>query len=200
MLEQTRPELIVACYGMNDGIYYPYSEDEAAKFQEGMRFLRERAAKVRRQGAAPHASGLRSGADQGPDAARRASPSTGSLTRATTRCSVAYSDWLLAQRQQGWDVVDIHTPMKRYLEAERRRDPAFRLADDGVHSTRRGTGSSPGRSFSTGAFRSEIWPAIPAVRSLGACPTEEKCLTWSGSVRRFSRTPGSRPPVTSGPG
>ena len=46
-----------------------------------------------------------------------------------------YSDWLLARRQEGWDVVDIHTPMKRYLESERRRNPSFRLAGDGVHAT-----------------------------------------------------------------
>ena len=26
VLEQTKPDLIVACYGMNDGIYYPFAE------------------------------------------------------------------------------------------------------------------------------------------------------------------------------
>ncbi len=27
VLEQTKPELVVACYGMNDGIYYPLGDD-----------------------------------------------------------------------------------------------------------------------------------------------------------------------------
>ena len=44
-----------------------------------------------------------------------------------------YSDWLLAQRADGWDVVDVHGPMKRFLARQRRRDPGYRLADDGVH-------------------------------------------------------------------
>jgi hypothetical protein len=43
------------------------------------------------------------------------------------------SEWLLAQRAKGWDVVDVHGPLKRYLARERERDPGFRLADDGVH-------------------------------------------------------------------
>ena len=37
VLDQTRPGLVVACYGMNDGIYYPFSEERFAKFQEGMK-------------------------------------------------------------------------------------------------------------------------------------------------------------------
>jgi hypothetical protein len=44
-----------------------------------------------------------------------------------------YSDWLLAQRSKGWDVVDVHGPMKKFLDEERARDPNFRLAGDGVH-------------------------------------------------------------------
>ena len=44
-----------------------------------------------------------------------------------------YSDWLLAQRAAGWDVVDLHGPMNRYLVERRRREPEFFLAGDGVH-------------------------------------------------------------------
>src|SRR5438128_1705444 len=36
LLDQTRPELVVACYGMNDGIYLPLNEERFAKFREGM--------------------------------------------------------------------------------------------------------------------------------------------------------------------
>jgi hypothetical protein len=50
-----------------------------------------------------------------------------------------YTDWLLAQKKKaGWEVADIHTPMKKYLEAHRKIDAAFgidgfALANDGVH-------------------------------------------------------------------
>ena len=35
-LEKTRPDVVVACYGMNDGIYYPFSQDRFKKYQQGM--------------------------------------------------------------------------------------------------------------------------------------------------------------------
>ncbi len=65
ILEKTRPELIVACYGMNDGIYYPPSDERLAKYQEGMRFLRGSEGGFRRssQGVARHPAGVRSRAD-----------------------------------------------------------------------------------------------------------------------------------------
>ncbi len=43
VLVKTKPNLIVACYGMNDGIYHPFSQARFERFKEGMRFLRERA-------------------------------------------------------------------------------------------------------------------------------------------------------------
>jgi hypothetical protein len=44
-----------------------------------------------------------------------------------------YSAWLLGQKSTGWDIVDVHGPMKQFLSEARRRDPSYRLADDGVH-------------------------------------------------------------------
>ncbi len=62
VLDQTRPGLVVACYGMNDGIYYPFSQARLEKFQEGMRDLRKRAARVgRRLSDRLRSSGARSG-------------------------------------------------------------------------------------------------------------------------------------------
>src|SRR5260221_8187643 len=34
-LDKIKPDMVVACYGMNDGIYYPFSEDRFRKFREG---------------------------------------------------------------------------------------------------------------------------------------------------------------------
>lgn len=33
-LEKTKPDLVFACYGMNDGIYYPFSEERFAKYKK----------------------------------------------------------------------------------------------------------------------------------------------------------------------
>ena len=36
---EPRPKLVVVCYGMNDGIYAPYSEDRHAKYTAGLEKL-----------------------------------------------------------------------------------------------------------------------------------------------------------------
>jgi hypothetical protein len=45
-----------------------------------------------------------------------------------------YSDWLLGQRKAAkWEVIDVHFPMKSYLEERRKTEPDFAYAKDGVH-------------------------------------------------------------------
>ena len=132
MLAKTKPDLVVACYGMNDGIYSPFSEGRFAKYREGIESLRRRAsasgAKVLHvtppvfDPAPIKANTLPAGL------AEYRKPFEGYddvLTR--------YSEWLLSRRADGWDVVDAHGPMKAFLERQRALKPAFRLANDGVH-------------------------------------------------------------------
>src|SRR4051812_30839911 len=132
VLERTKPDLVVACYGMNDGIYSPFSEERFARFQEGLRFLRERAAAV-------GAKVLHVTPPVFDPVPIRAKTLPAGLSEyrqpyeGYDEVLDRYSQWLLAQRSRGWDVVDVHGPMKRYLAWERERDPGFRLADDGVH-------------------------------------------------------------------
>jgi lysophospholipase L1-like esterase len=132
ILANTKPDLVIACYGMNDGIYHPFGEERFRKFQEGIQFLRDRVtatgAKILhltppvfdpvpiRERTLP--AGL----------AEYRQPYEG-YDQVLDR----YSEWLLARRADGWDVIDVHGPMKRYLVEQRRRDPMFRLAGDGVH-------------------------------------------------------------------
>jgi lysophospholipase L1-like esterase len=132
VLEQTRPDLVVACYGMNDGIYYPLSEARFAKFQDGLRGLRESAAAAgaRVLHVTPpvfdpvpiRAKTLPAGLDE------YRQPFEG-----YDQVLGRYSEWLLARKADGWEVVDVHGPLALFLASERQRDPAFRLAADGVH-------------------------------------------------------------------
>lgn len=132
VLEQTRPDLVIACYGMNDGIYYPFDETRAAAFQDGQRRLHERvvAAGARIIHVTPPTFD--------PEPIRdRTLPAGLPEYRAPfvgyNEVLDRYSDWLLAQRADGWEVVDAHGPMNRHLAARRGQDPAYRLAGDGVH-------------------------------------------------------------------
>ena len=137
VLEKARPDLVVACYGMNDGIYHPFSETRFQAYQDGIRRLREEA-------------GL-SGAklihltpptfDPVPLRGRTLPaglPEYRSPYEGYNQVLDRYTEWLVAQRSLGWIVLDIHTPMNLYLAEKRKTDPKFLLAGDGVHADTRG--------------------------------------------------------------
>ena len=132
VLARLKPDLIVVGYGMNDGIYHPFSEDRFQKFQDGIHRLRARAeeAGVKVLHVTPpvfdpapiQANTLPAGREE------YRQPFEG-----YDEVLNLYSAWLLAHRGVGWEVVDVHGPIERHLARERRRDPKFRLAPDGVH-------------------------------------------------------------------
>jgi lysophospholipase L1-like esterase len=125
ILEKIRPDLIFACYGMNDGIYLPFDEERFRRYKDGMQWLRDTLVK---------ATGARVIFLTPPvyDEVRG-----GKIGYAAVLDK--YSKWLLDQRKrQKWEVVDIHFPMKKYLEAHRKVDAdfgidGFALTTDGVH-------------------------------------------------------------------
>nr|MCS5680593.1 SGNH/GDSL hydrolase family protein [Acidimicrobiales bacterium] len=123
VLRLTRPDVVLACYGMNCGIYQSLDEARFAKFREGMERL--------------HAAAEQAGATiihltppvyAGP-------PGKPGPAGETDYDAVlaAYSDWLLSKRADGWLVIDVHGPMRESLEAERQKAPAFTFAADAVH-------------------------------------------------------------------
>jgi lysophospholipase L1-like esterase len=132
VLELTRPDLIVACYGMNDGIYHPFSRERFEKYQDGIRRLRERAAAI----GAKVVHVTPPVFDPEPIRSRTLPAGLAEYRQPYEGYDEVldrYSEWLLDQKSTGWDVVDVHGTMKRYLAEARRRDPGDRLADDGVH-------------------------------------------------------------------
>jgi lysophospholipase L1-like esterase len=124
VLAQTKPDLVFACYGMNDGIYLPFDEGRFARFKEGVNWLHDTVVKT------------------GAKIIHLTPPIFDELKGGHPGYAAVlnkYSGWLLEQRkQQGWQVCDLHYPMKKYLEAHRKVDKAFgmdgfALAQDGVH-------------------------------------------------------------------
>lgn len=120
-LARVKPALVVACYGMNDGIYAPFADERFAKFQAGIRRLREAAAVV--DASVVHVTP--------PVFDGAAEANYGEVLD-------RYSAWLVAQRAEGWQVVDAHAAMAQYLTARRADDRRFRLAADGVHPDAQG--------------------------------------------------------------
>lgn len=124
VLAQTKPDLVFASYGMNDGIYLPFDETRFQKYKDGIEWLHTEVVKT---GASiihlmpPVYDDLKGGV-----------PGYGAVLD-------RYSDWLLSQKAaKNWTVIDVHYPMKSFLEAHRRLDSTFAiagfaLAEDGVH-------------------------------------------------------------------
>jgi len=129
-LEKTKPDLVLACYGMNDGIYMPLSEERFKAFRDGMTKLHD---KVIATGAKiihltppvydPVAIPQR--VDMSGEPGKNYAKYNDVLDR--------YAEWLIEQRAQGWEVIDLHNPMKKALADGRAADPKFVLAKDGVH-------------------------------------------------------------------
>jgi lysophospholipase L1-like esterase len=139
-LDLAKPDVVVICYGMNDGIYYPFSNERFKKYQEGIASL---VAKVEKAGATPilmspapfDASSLK-GKVQGKDADKFSWMKP--YDRYNEEVLTKYSEWLLTWRGKKYTVIDAHAAVLRHLDAMRKEDPAYRVSGDGIHPNANG--------------------------------------------------------------
>jgi lysophospholipase L1-like esterase len=124
VLNQTQPDLVFACYGMNDGIYLPLDETRFQRFKDGMNWLHDEVVKT------------------GAKIIHLTPPVYDEVRGKSVGYAAVldrYSDWLLSKRKTTkWEVIDSHYPMKKYLDAHRKIEvqfalSGFALAEDGVH-------------------------------------------------------------------
>ncbi len=127
------PDVLVVCFGMNDGNYFPFDAERFARYQAGVRRLIEIArtetrARIllltpptydayRRQVLNPNATAY---GYQYP-----AIDYDATLGR--------YAAWLLTLRTDDVSVADLHTAMNEHLRRRREGQVSFSLQDDGIH-------------------------------------------------------------------
>ncbi len=116
VLEQIKPDLVFATYGMNDGIYLPLDEARFLKFKDGIIWMHEQV----------DASGA------------KIIHITPSLYEEKPNENIGYgkvldeySQWLTQQKK--WQVIDTHSALQKYLNAELKKNANFRISKDGVH-------------------------------------------------------------------
>lgn len=119
VLKVAQPDLVIACYGMNCGIYQPFDEGRFAKYQAGIRNLKQRVEQA----------GAQLVVVTPPFYDDQTSPRPFVYNQVLDR----YADWLLAQREQGWRVIDLHHAMTSEVARRRQTDPKFTFQPDGVH-------------------------------------------------------------------
>jgi lysophospholipase L1-like esterase len=132
VLDQVKPDLVVACYGMNDGIYHPLDEERFAAFRAGITQLRE---EVRRRDAevlflTPAMFDAQPIADRLLPMGLAAYPQPYENYDAVLQ---HYTAWLLTKRLDDWIVIDVHGAMRDALADRRQTDPNATFAADGVH-------------------------------------------------------------------
>ena len=116
-LKALTPDLVIACYGINCGIYMPLEEERFAKYKEGVQRLKN---KVEAQGGKI--------IFMTPPVYDKPNPKFDYDDVMAT-----YAKWLVSKRKDGWKVIDLHTVMKKSLAKKRDNDPKFKYSRDGVH-------------------------------------------------------------------
>ena len=123
MLNLTKPELIIACYGMNCGIYQELNDQRFERFKTGIRSLRKAAA------------------EYGAEIVHLTPPfydNHGDPNLTYDEVLTAYSKWLVERRPEGWLVADLHTEMKAEVLRLREDEPEFTFQRDKVHPNEAG--------------------------------------------------------------
>ncbi len=189
-LAATKPDLVFACYGMNDAGSLPPDASGTQTFAESIIKLRNAAKKAGVKRIVICTPPI---FDDKGDAKQRTTDEN--LRR--------YTAWLLSKRANGWNVVDIHTPMRQALDEGRAKDPKFQFAADGVHPGREGHWLMA-REILSQAFGAKLDGVHSDEDLFPAHGTEIRKLVQKRSVILFdawmSQIGHKRPGVAGGPG
>ncbi|MEM8953031.1 MAG: SGNH/GDSL hydrolase family protein [Verrucomicrobiota bacterium] len=134
ILAEVKPDVVFACYGMNDGIYYPLGEERFKNYRKGIHNLvkkcRAAGAKVVLLTPPPFdaASKTLKGATLLPDGAEKYSYKE--PYRDYNDVLAKYSDFVLKQNVA--HTIDLRQPLMEYINQNRKTDPDF-TSGDGIH-------------------------------------------------------------------
>ena len=129
-----RPDVLAACFGMNDGNYHPFDSQRYERYQAGVRRLLERGA----------SAGARIALLTPPpfDAYRRAAGDPNAVSFGYKFAAIDYDHTLteysrfvvsLMDEEGGPRVGDVHTVMNEHLARRRAERVSFTLSPDAVH-------------------------------------------------------------------
>ncbi|MGF1581213.1 MAG: SGNH/GDSL hydrolase family protein [Gemmataceae bacterium] len=138
-LAMTKPNVVFMCYGMNDGIYHPFSQDRLTAYKLGMLKVIRKAQQAKAKGVVITTPPF----DPVPVAKRLAPPNAKEFSYRKPFAGyddvlARYSQFLLQLRRKDIPVVDVHTATNKHLQRMRKSQPKYRLAGDGIHPNHTG--------------------------------------------------------------
>jgi lysophospholipase L1-like esterase len=134
-LDAIHPQLVIAGYGMNDGIYHPQSPERMAAFQKGIQGMIDavRAKNARLILLTPTPFDpvpLTTTLDEtAPDFSYKAP------YKKYDDVLREYAEWEKTLAAADVMVIDLHSAMDAYLTKQRKSSPKFSLTKDGIHPT-----------------------------------------------------------------
>ena len=138
-LERIKPQVVIACYGMNDGIYHPLDDALMKAFQQGVNKLDEQ---CRAAGAVviwltpppfdplPVKGSLRSAGAEDYSYMAPFEGYAGVLE--------SFARWQLTLPKKTAQVIDLNGPMTAYIAKRRVSEANFKFSGDGIHPSDQG--------------------------------------------------------------
>ncbi len=133
-----KPDLVISCFGMNDGNYRPPDKARYKKYQVGNRRLIQR---VRDE--AKSKLIIMTSPPYDPYQRKVSDPKAKTFHYGFAAVNYdetlsQYSKWLLTLRQKGETIVDLHTKINQHLQMRRKENVSFYLSPDAVHPNETG--------------------------------------------------------------
>ena len=140
-LKKTNPDVVVACYGMNDGIYYPFSEVRFRSYQLGIKQIisKVKAVNAKLVLMTPPAFDPLPLKQQGkllPLGEKKYSWKA--IYQDYDSVMARYAEWIRQQNDKVEMVIDLHSAVSHYVTSKRKMNPKFTMSPDGVHVNHEG--------------------------------------------------------------
>lgn len=138
VLDTEKPDIVLFCYGMNDGIYYPFSEERFALYRNGIERLVDELANRHIPAIAmttmpfDYKSSPEIEEIVLPEGAEKYSYMQPYIDYDSVLAK--YSTYIMELEGKGSVIgcIDLHTPARRYIDQQRQIDPAYSFSDS-VH-------------------------------------------------------------------
>lgn len=126
IISQFKPTIMLVSYGMNDGLYQPLSPKTLDAFKLG----------VERMKAEADALGAKLIFITPPPFKLDQEAANGQAEYDKTLAG--FSSWLLSLSRKGYQVINIRPYVKKMVDKEKKKNPQFTYANDGIHPTEQG--------------------------------------------------------------